>query len=468
MTLEPFEIHNLFWHSLDEYLKLDPHLNKLASIPLVHKPELLNTLPINTPGIYIVTGGRQVGKSTLFKLMIQKILGEKDIKPKQIFYLPCDTLETFSQLLSTIESFEESLDQNEYFYLFIDEVTYVREWDRAIKSLADKGFFNNGCAIISGSDSFLLREAMMGFPGRRGMAPQTDFHLYPLSYFEYTALHKKSWIDDFHPLREEFKNTLAIPFGLNKHLPHLGELYSLWSTYLQTGGYLTALNSLHTHQTILPAVYRTYVQWVVGDMLKREKKEIYVHDIFQALIHRPASQITWNSLLSDVRIEHHQTIADYVYHLERMGVLLECPAFREDKFRAAPKKARKIHFQDPFIFHAMHGWIRDEKNPFELTQKTLSPENDWLAALVEGCIASLAARTFQTYYIKGEGEVDLALVSHQSFLPIEVKWSLTPKPAELKQLLKYKNGVVAYRGENIGFVSGAKVLPIPLLALLLG
>ena len=59
------------------------------------------------------------------------------------------------------------------------------------------------------------------------------------------------------------------------------------------------------------------------------------------------------------------------------------------------------------------------------------------------------------------------LAEKEKFLPIEIKWSPLPKESDLRQLLKYKNGIVATRGRTIGRINGATILPTPLLALLL-
>ncbi len=352
-------------------------------------------------------------------------------------------------------------------------MTYVREWDRAIKFLADKGFFRKGSVVLTGSDTVLLKEAMMRFPGRRGMASQTDFHLSPLSFYEFVNLQNAAVASLFTECRdqivsEENFNPLVESEGLpDPSQDQMGVLFSLWDRYLKTGGFLTALNTEEAGGAIPMAVYQTYIQWVVGDILKRGKDDELLMEIVSGLIRRAGSQITWNTLASDLDIGHHATVADYIALMARMDVLHVCEALREDKFRGAPKKAKKIHFLDPFIFHALHAWSLDHKDPDRLTLETLKEKEFLRNAVVEGALVSLAARSFKTFYIKGESEVDLALVSQRRFLPIEIKWSLTPKMGELKQILKYKRGIVATRSYQKGRLEHLTLLPIPVLAMLL-
>ena len=65
--MEQFAAHNLFRKDVSLFLKNDPQLSMLADLPFVFESPLEERIPLLTPGIYILTGGRQVGKSTLVK-----------------------------------------------------------------------------------------------------------------------------------------------------------------------------------------------------------------------------------------------------------------------------------------------------------------------------------------------------------------------------------------------------------------
>lgn len=101
-----------------------------------------------------------------------------------------------------------------------------------------------------------------------------------------------------------------------------------------------------------------------------------------------------------------------------------------------------------------------------MARKIVVEENRPVSSLVEGAMTALAARRFPTYYIKAEKEVDIVLSARKKFLPIDVKWAISPNPAELKQLLKYKNGIVAAKGRSFSRISSATLIPIPVLACL--
>lgn len=65
MNLEEFQIHNT--HLDGAFSDLDPHLRRLHTQPLIYRFPLLDRLPRRQPGIYTVSGGRQIGKTTLLK-----------------------------------------------------------------------------------------------------------------------------------------------------------------------------------------------------------------------------------------------------------------------------------------------------------------------------------------------------------------------------------------------------------------
>ena len=55
-------------------------------------------------------------------------------------------------------------------FLLIDEVSYIRGWDRAVKFLADAGAPDRTVLLLTGSDLHLIREART-FRARRGGPP---------------------------------------------------------------------------------------------------------------------------------------------------------------------------------------------------------------------------------------------------------------------------------------------------------
>ncbi len=95
------------------------------------------------------------------------------------------------------------------------------------------------------------------------------------------------------------------------------------------------------------ATLATYADWIRGDASKSGKSEHYLREILGAIVRRIGSQVTWNSLVKELSIDHPKTVADYMELLTSMDAVFIQPALIEDRLVGAPKKARKIMFADP-------------------------------------------------------------------------------------------------------------------------
>ena len=93
------------------------------------------------------------------------------------------------------------------------------------------------------------------------------------------------------------------------------------------------------------------------------------------------------------------------------------------KLRAAPKKAKKVLFADPFIFHAMTYWIEHDQEPFESQIIPCVSDPQRASSLVETVVVNHIRRQFETFYIKANGDVDVAYINANTFWPIELKWT---------------------------------------------
>ncbi len=81
ILLDELEIHNQFKESISRFENFDPHLRKLQKVPIVYRSPLLNEGSFHYAGVFLITGGRQIGKTTFLKQFILDLLKEKQIKP---------------------------------------------------------------------------------------------------------------------------------------------------------------------------------------------------------------------------------------------------------------------------------------------------------------------------------------------------------------------------------------------------
>ena len=81
--------HNLHMEGLDVFTQQGPNFRALNRQKLVYKSALIDRLPQRIPGIYTITGGWQIGKTTLLKQWIAHLI-ENGHRPESITYFMGD------------------------------------------------------------------------------------------------------------------------------------------------------------------------------------------------------------------------------------------------------------------------------------------------------------------------------------------------------------------------------------------
>lgn len=444
-----FTAHNMHLTDVQLFAQHDPHLQVLAKQTYVYHAPIIDEIPRAIPGIYTVCGGRQIGKTTLLKQWMLSLLNS-GVEPKRIAYFTGELIDDHHALNKLITNQLHEMPNEGMLYFIVDEVTYISAWDKAIKFLADAGLLRNVVLVLTGSDLMIIQESRMRFPGRRGKADKTNFHLYSLSFREYLKLLDHLPIDD--------QNSLTEP-GV------ISSLYDSLKQYLIHGGYLTAINEYAQEGAISISTLDTYAEWVRGDMLKRDRSEHYLREIIEAVFKRYNSQVSWINLAQDLSIDHPKTVADYISTLQSMDAVFVQQAILEDKLIAAPKKHKKVMFTDPFIYHALHYWIKPVVNPFQQLILSTIDDSNQCSKLVEGIVSTHFNRHYPTYYIKAEGEVDVAYVCDGKFWPVEVKWTTQLRSNDLKQITKYKNAKIFAKVNHITTTMNVPTIPIPIALL---
>ena len=433
MKLE-FLPNNTHLDNVETFAQTDIHLRRMREQKYVFESPIIQQLPIDIPGIYNLGGGRQVGKSTLLKQWMEHLLTQQT-PPTAIAFISCELIVDEQSLYRIlIDQFAE-MPNDTMRYLILDEITYVRNWDKAIKYLADTGAFEKTVVVISGSDLIMMQQARKRFPGRRGKADKVDFHYYPLS-FRQTVQLKKVDTDSIDALFKQFDE------------------------YLVHGGFLTAINEYATQGSVSIQTLATYSDWIRGDVIKQGKQELYLRELARGIIKHYSSQISWRNLLASLSIDHVQTVIDYAELLKSMDAIYIQLALLEDKLTGAPKKNRKLMFADPFIFHAVNAWLHPTADPYTMQIQPSLDNPAHKSKLVEATVVTHFQRKFPTYYIKSQQEVDLAYIDQERFWPIEIKWTNQIHPHEIQQILKYPNGKIWSKSSQSSTIQNTAIVPL--------
>ncbi len=448
-----FAAYNSHLHALDRLWEIDNHLRLIKQQPYIYHSPVIEKLPKDIPGIYTIGGGRQIGKTTLLKQWIASLI-KFGIEPRAIIFFTGELIDDHHALIDLLQKHILTHHQYGRLHIVIDEITYIKHWDKGIKFLADAGYFHDCIIVLTGSDLTLMQSARMTFPGRRGRAKKVDYHIYPLSFKEFLTL--KQSVPDIETIINDNTN-------VTDDLLHL--IYAEFKNYLIHGGYLTAINDVARDGKIAETTLTTYSDWIRGDMLKRGKQESYLREIILAIIKRYNKQITWHAIADVLSIDSHKTVADYCELLSVMDAIFIQNALLLDKLTAAPKKARKLTFTDPFIFHALKYWLQlSDLEPYEQIKKDVDDANI-SADLVEAVVSNQYRRYYPTYYIKTETEIDIAYVHDNTYWPIEIKWRNQLRPKDLKNIKKHAATRVFSKTLAYGRVDNILVEPLPLALL---
>lgn len=433
---ENFLLLNRHLDNPEQFSTVDPHLSKLKHLRYVNSSQLLYQLPTAQPGIYTLTGGGLVGKTTLLKQWMAKLLSD-GIPAKSITFFSGEFIDNYHMLINYLEMQLKNKPPDMIQYVLLDDVTRISGWDKAIKFSAEIGLLDRIVLLLASSDRNLQEKLKLHFPNRQYAAQLMDFHLYPLSFRECVLLkHPNPQTADIN-LTEEF----------NQYLLH--------------GGFLIAINDFAMHGEILESTLTAYSDWMRKEILRHERQESFLREILTAIIEHYQTPITWNTITKELSINHPKTIGDYVALLESLDAVFVQFALLEKRLTKAPKKARKVMFFDPFIFHSMKAWLDPIKNPFETQIKPVLDNPEWCAKIVDACVTTHFSRYYPAYYIKAEGEIDLAYIFNRRFWPILITWTNQLHAKDLKQILKYPNGKILTKSQRSGTIEHIRTEPLP-------
>ena len=90
LNLELLSIQNPWWRG--ENLKFDPVIDLYSRQILKWRPAILDKINLDQDNIYCLYGSKGVGKTTLLKLTIKKLIEQDRVNPNNIFFYSCHNL----------------------------------------------------------------------------------------------------------------------------------------------------------------------------------------------------------------------------------------------------------------------------------------------------------------------------------------------------------------------------------------
>ncbi|WP_048147310.1 ATP-binding protein [Pyrococcus abyssi] len=310
------ELQNPWWFS-----EPDRDWELFEKLTYKLRPKWLGELSLRPFSLNFVVGPRRVGKTLGIKLLIRELLKRVDT-PYAIFYFSCDVLEDYRELLDILNDYLRLKKRKgvKSAFIFLDEVSLVDDWWRALKFLIDRGELKNDVVTVTGSISLTIGQHFETFGGRRGKGKTVK--VMPLSFHEYYGL----FYDEFF----------------------LSKGVEVFESYLETGGYLAYLNGILKVEEL--------VGLLKADLKALDRSTDLARDIMGAILDKAPSPTSFNAIAKVVGVSPH-TVRDYVELFEAFHVLLQVLYLGGDG-KIYPRKERKLILRDPLIVRAMELWTR--------------------------------------------------------------------------------------------------------------
>ena len=483
MDLITLQKQNPWWES-PQRIEEDTKLKDLETYAIVWSPRILKHIDFEKNAVYSIRGPRQIGKTTTIKLIIKKLLKTKN--PSNIFYFACDNLKDNTELQDLLETYYEwARNQNkERIYLFLDEISYVKEWQRAVKHFIDTKGSNNITMTLTGSHILDLKQSTERLPGRVGEKEGITSNkiLLPMKFAEFAELidpgiygQAKKWkLDQQEPRNADF--TQIINGTLPKSAWDLSRitlaLDRLLDEYLITGGIMLAINDYHKTRKISPQIYEMYAKQILADVTRAGREEKTAKLFIGSVLKKMGSPISWNGIRAENDIASTPTVEQYAYVLRDLFVLSICYKAELDG-KQNPAGNKKIYIQNPFIFNALYAALFEStKDPHLVAQENIF-SSERKSALIEALVFNHLSRALYNlrpsdlydpsdsiFYAKtNKGyEIDFVLKAQDRFSGIEVTYQNTLNPEDFRGLRKINGGCMVSKKE---FMQKEKIAVIP-------
>ena len=283
---------------------------------------------VDTPFIKILTGIRRCGKSTILKLIMQK-LRERGIEEEQIVSYRFDSMEydgyTAQQMYQKLKS---SLQPDKRTYLFLDEVQEIDNWEKIVNSLATD--FNVDIYVTGSNSRMMSSEIATYLTGR-----YISFRIYTLSFAEYLDF-KSGYTETAAPKQELID-------------------------YIKLGGFPAVHLHTYTAAEVYTIVRDIYNSTIFSDIVRRNqlRKVDQLERVVKYAFNNVGNTFSAKSISDYLKSEHrkidNETVYSYLEKLEKAYILHRCLRY-DLKGRELLKTQEKFYLADTALRYSVLGY----------------------------------------------------------------------------------------------------------------
>ena len=383
-----------------------PRLDEMRERRFAFKTNFgLEELP-KEPGLLLVRGARQYGKSTWLQRQVRDTIKKHGLG--SAFLLNGDEIRNNSELVDKIRGLLPLHRADARVRrLFIDEITAIPEWTRALKILADAGELRHELVVTTGSKAADLRHGIERLPGRKGKLARTAYLFTPLSY-------------------SEFKRVCGTVIPRERLLP----------AYLMSGGSPVACAEIAEHGRVPEYVLNMVRDWIYGEFAAQGRSRAMLLGVMECLYRFATAPVGQSKLAREAGLANNTVAAGYMELLADLMCVAPAYGWDASRRRANRRVPCKLHFSNMLVamaWHPQHTQSIDdylslaEERQGEMMEWQVAQEL-WRRAAIEG----KENPENMAYWRSHEHEIDF-VVGEDTFL--EVKRGVT-SPLEFQWFLK--------------------------------
>ena len=346
---------------------------------------------VDTPFVKILTGIRRCGKSTILKMIMEKLSAERGIPEERILSYRFDSMEYEDMTAKQIyDAIKVRLSSGERTYLFLDEVQEIAGWEKVVNSLASD--FNVDI-YVTGSNSRMMSSEISSYLTGRYIA----FRIYTLSFAEYLTF-KAAYTVVGTP-REELAN------------------------YIRLGGFPATHLQAYSADEIYTIVRDIYNSTVFSDIVKRnqvrkiDQLERVVKYAFGNVGNTFSAKSVSDYLKAEKRALDNETVYGYLEKLEKAYLLHRCSRF-DLRGKEILKTQEKFYLADTSLRYSVLGYDSDTV--------AVSLEN---VVYLELCRRGYTVNVGKT----AEGEIDFVATRQSDKLYIQVTQEIGSEKTEHRE-----------------------------------
>lgn len=397
------------------YSQMRPRLYLDIFYPLVRDTEVRRAL--------ILMGPRRVGKTVMLYHTIQRLIDD-GVSPQSIIYISVETpiynKILLEQLFNLAKQALGKADSKERFFVFFDEIQYLKDWEVNLKSLVDT--YHNVKFIASGSAAAELKKRS----DESGAGRFTDFNLPPLTFYEY--VHLKEYGQLMYPVEIEWANGTIV----GNSTIDIAKVNKLFIDYINYGGYPEVVFSQRIQEN--PGQFIRHD--IIDKVLLRDLPSLYgitdvqeLNSLFTMIAYHSGSQFSYEGLSKESGVKK-ELLRKYIQYLEA--------AFLVKKIRRADDTAKAYQREVLFKLYLTNPSLR-----CALFQP-IDENDEVIGNMVETAVyAQWIPRNANITYAnwnegqKKQGEVDIVGINEARQKPewaVEVKWTNKPFANPLSEL----------------------------------